>query len=51
LSRLRRRRCRKRVGTWQALGGTYSTAFRNDVSVVRLGINFRPQSKIAAQVD
>ena len=22
--------------------GTYSTAFRNDVSVVRLGINFRP---------
>jgi hypothetical protein len=23
-------------------GGTYSTAFRNDVSVVRLGINFRP---------
>jgi outer membrane immunogenic protein len=24
------------------LGGTYTTAFRHDVSVVRLGINFRP---------
>jgi len=24
------------------VGGTYTTAFRNDVSVVRLGINFRP---------
>jgi outer membrane immunogenic protein len=24
------------------IGGTYTTAFRHDVSVVRLGINFRP---------
>ena len=23
-------------------GGTYTTAFRHDVSVVRLGMNFRP---------
>ena len=28
-------------------GGTYTTAFRHDVSAVRLGINFRPNPKQA----